>query len=428
MSTFVPLLRGSGKFPLSAAARSFRADASEGFQGCFQVCFGPWVRKLGSKHVPYLNLIVMKTLARSRKYRLRGEAALAAAGPHVPAERAREWEAAAQSSGNPQRAFFGKKIQTAALMGIWRGVQFLVRPPAAVPSQDWAWRRTRQTDGNGANVLPELQPIGQMQPASQIQVTGRVTYARFLETLADLSVTAGWTTYPQQHDMLEEDKIDKGDKGLKRTCGNLDFTVSGEGVIEKLVDKNVAIDVHQPEKPNPFLRTLGDVALPLLTIAGLLFLCFRGGGAGGIPGLGNQGKAQIMTLGHARPSSVIEPETGVKFDNVAGIDEAKEELMEILDFLKAPERFVKVGAKIPRGVLLTGPPGTGKTLKALAGEAGVSFIESAASEFIELFGGVGASRVCDILKQAKEKPPCIVFIDEIDAIGRQRGALNQMLC
>eukprot|EP00434_Breviolum_minutum_P030310 symbB.v1.2.026811.t1/scaffold2711.1/size76840/2 len=127
-----------------------------------------------------------------------------------------------------------------------------------------------------------------------------------------------------------------------------------------------------------------------------------------------QGRAKIM----------ITPETGVKFENVAGIDEAKEELMEIVDFLKAPERFVKVGAKIPRGVLLTGPPGTGKTLmaKALAGESGVPFIQSSASEFIELFVGVGASRVRDIFKQAKEKAPCIVFIDEIDAIGRQRGA------
>ena len=127
-----------------------------------------------------------------------------------------------------------------------------------------------------------------------------------------------------------------------------------------------------------------------------------------------QSKAKIM----------VQPDTGVKFENVAGIEEAKEELTEIVDFLKAPERFVKVGAKIPRGVLLTGPPGTGKTLmaKALAGESGVPFIQSSASEFIELFVGVGASRVRDIFKQAKEKAPCIVFIDEIDAIGRQRGA------
>jgi len=132
----------------------------------------------------------------------------------------------------------------------------------------------------------------------------------------------------------------------------------------------------------------------------------------GMPGM--QSKAKIM----------MEPNTGVKFENVAGIDEAKEELTEVVDFLRAPERFVKVGAKIPRGVLLTGPPGTGKTLmaKALAGEAGVPFIQASAAEFIEMFVGVGASRVRDIFKQAKEKAPCIVFIDEIDAIGRQRGA------
>ena len=255
---------------------------------------------------------------------------------------------------------------------------------------------------------PQLQPIGQVQPASQMQVTGRVTYSRFLEFINDGSV--------KRVDIYDMGKtavamVNVAGRDQELVC---DLPGASKGVIDKLVANNIAIDVHQPEKPNPLLRTLGDVALPLLTIAGLLFLRSRSGGAGGIPGMGNQGKAQIM----------ISPDTGVKFDNVAGIDEAKEELTEIVDFLKAPERFVKVGAKIPRGVLLTGPPGTGKTLmaKALAGEAGVPFIQSSASEFIELFVGVGASRVRDIFKQAKEKSPCIVFIDEIDAIGRQRGA------
>jgi cell division protease FtsH len=186
-------------------------------------------------------------------------------------------------------------------------------------------------------------------------------------------------------------------------------------LIEKLQKNNIAIEVHSPEKANPLFNVLGDIAFPLLLIVGLLFLRSQGGagGMGGMPGM-TQGKAKIM----------MTPETGVKFSDVAGIDEAKEELTEIVDFLKAPERFVKVGAKIPKGVLLTGPPGTGKTLmaKALAGESGVPFIQSSASEFIELFVGVGASRVRDIFKQAKEKAPCIVFIDEIDAIGRQRGA------
>merc|ERR1719229_1313610 len=186
------------------------------------------------------------------------------------------------------------------------------------------------------------------------------------------------------------------------------------GLLEKLTAQGVAIEVHTPEKPNPLLSVLGDIAFPALLIAGLLFLRSRSG-QGGIPGMpGMQNKAKIQ----------LTPDTGVKFEDVAGIEEAKEELTEIVDFLKAPERFVKVGAKIPKGVLLTGPPGTGKTLmaKALAGESGVPFIQSSASEFIELYVGVGASRVRDIFKQAKEKSPCIVFIDEIDAIGRQRGS------
>ncbi|CAK9062158.1 unnamed protein product [Durusdinium trenchii] len=246
------------------------------------------------------------------------------------------------------------------------------------------------------------------QPMTQMQATGRVTYSRFLEFVEDGAV--------KRVDMYDMGRTAVASVTIAGREQQLicDLPGASTGVIDKLVAKNVAIDVHQPDKPNPLFGALADAAFPLLTIAGLLFLRSQNPGTGGIPGLGNQGKAQIM----------ISPDTGVKFENVAGIDEAKEELTEIVDFLKAPERFVKVGAKIPRGVLLTGPPGTGKTLmaKALAGEAGVPFIQSSASEFIELFVGVGASRVRDIFKQAKEKAPCIVFIDEIDAIGRQRGA------
>ncbi|CAK9074545.1 unnamed protein product [Durusdinium trenchii] len=259
------------------------------------------------------------------------------------------------------------------------------------------------------DAVPPMQPFGapQMQQAPA-RVSGRVTYSRLLEFVDEGSVR----------------RVDFYDLGrtavaLVNVAGReqqlvCDLPGATTGLIEKLTAKKVQIEVHQPEKPNPLFGVLGDIAFPLLVIGGLLFLRSRGPAGGGIPGFGNQGKAKIM----------ITPETGVKFENVAGIDEAKEELMEIVDFLKAPERFVKVGAKIPRGVLLTGPPGTGKTLmaKALAGESGVPFIQSSASEYIELFVGVGASRVRDIFKQAKEKAPCIVFIDEIDAIGRQRGA------
>lgn len=119
----------------------------------------------------------------------------------------------------------------------------------------------------------------------------------------------------------------------------------------------------------------------------------------------------------------MEPDTGVTFEDVAGVDEAKQDFQEIVEFLKTPDKFSAIGAKIPKGVLLVGPPGTGKTLlaKAIAGEAGVPFFSLSGSEFIEMFVGVGASRVRDLFNKAKQNSPCLIFIDEIDAVGRQRG-------
>ncbi|MDJ0743378.1 MAG: ATP-dependent zinc metalloprotease FtsH [Xenococcaceae cyanobacterium MO_167.B27] len=133
---------------------------------------------------------------------------------------------------------------------------------------------------------------------------------------------------------------------------------------------------------------------------------------------------QAFSFGKSRARFQMEAKTGVKFDDVAGIEEAKEELQEVVTFLKEPEKFTAVGAKIPRGMLLIGPPGTGKTLlaKAIAGEAGVPFFSISGSEFVEMFVGVGASRVRDLFRKAKENAPCLIFIDEIDAVGRQRGA------
>ena len=133
---------------------------------------------------------------------------------------------------------------------------------------------------------------------------------------------------------------------------------------------------------------------------------------------------QAMSFGKSRARFQMEAKTGVKFNDVAGVKEAKEELEEVVTFLKLPEKFTAVGAKIPKGVLLVGPPGTGKTLlaKAIAGEAGVPFFSMSGSEFVEMFVGVGASRVRDLFKKAKDNAPCLIFIDEIDAVGRQRGA------
>jgi cell division protease FtsH len=176
---------------------------------------------------------------------------------------------------------------------------------------------------------------------------------------------------------------------------------------------------------------LGELAqsliLPAVLFGGLFFLSRRGGeggqGGGMGGGMGGQGGA-MGNFGKSKSQVELVPDTGVTFDDVAGCDGAKLELMEVVDFLKQPEAYTKNGCRIPRGVILDGPPGTGKTLlaKAVAGEAGVPFISISGSEFVEMFVGVGASRVRDIFAQAKKNSPCIIFIDEIDAVGRQRGA------
>jgi cell division protease FtsH len=186
---------------------------------------------------------------------------------------------------------------------------------------------------------------------------------------------------------------------------------------ELLQRHGVTVDAHPPDTGAPWWETLVVGLLPTLLLFGLLFFLFRrfSQGAGGMGGLGGLGRAKVT---RADPD-----ELRVSFDDVAGIDEVKDELAEIVDFLREPERFQRLGARMPHGVLLTGPPGTGKTLlaRAMAGEAGVPFFTMSASEFIEMIVGVGASRVRDLFRQAKEAAPAIIFIDELDAIGRRRG-------
>ncbi|WP_234488990.1 ATP-dependent zinc metalloprotease FtsH [Oxynema sp. CENA135] len=176
----------------------------------------------------------------------------------------------------------------------------------------------------------------------------------------------------------------------------------------------IAFDVQPSADRTMAFSIVAHLLLILLLIGGLMTILRRSSQAGN----------QAMNFGKSRARFQMEAKTGVLFDDVAGIEEAKEELQEVVSFLKKPERFTAVGAKIPKGVLLIGPPGTGKTLlaKAISGEAGVPFFSISGSEFVEMFVGVGASRVRDLFKKAKENAPCIVFIDEIDAVGRQRGA------
>ena len=186
-------------------------------------------------------------------------------------------------------------------------------------------------------------------------------------------------------------------------------------LINILTKNNVDISVLPQNEEGFWVKALSSLFFPILLLVGLFFLVRRAQN-----GPGNQ----AMNFGKSKARVQMEPQTQVTFGDVAGIEQAKLELAEVVDFLKNADRFTAVGAKIPKGVLLVGPPGTGKTLlaKAVAGEAGVPFFSISGSEFVEMFVGVGASRVRDLFEQAKTNAPCIVFIDEIDAVGRQRGA------
>ncbi len=191
--------------------------------------------------------------------------------------------------------------------------------------------------------------------------------------------------------------------------------VNDPDLINTLTKNNVDITVLPQTDEGFWFKALSSLFFPVLLLVGLFFLLRR---AQNGPG------SQAMNFGKSRARVQMEPQTQVTFGDVAGIDQAKLELNEVVDFLKNADRFKAVGAKIPKGVLLVGPPGTGKTLlaRAVAGEAGVPFFSISGSEFVEMFVGVGASRVRDLFEQAKANAPCIVFIDEIDAVGRQRGA------
>ncbi|MFW6263909.1 MAG: ATP-dependent zinc metalloprotease FtsH2 [Cyanobacteriota bacterium] len=242
----------------------------------------------------------------------------------------------------------------------------------------------------------------------------RMTYGRFLEY-----VDAGRVRSVDLYEGGRTAIVQAVDPELDNRVQNLrvDLPANSPELIAKLRNADVSLDTHPMSNDGALWSFLGNLIFPLLLIGALFFLFRRSSNMGGGPG-------QAMNFGKSRARFQMEAKTGVMFDDVAGIDEAKEELQEVVTFLKQPERFTAVGARIPKGVLLVGPPGTGKTLlaKAIAGEAAVPFFSISGSEFVEMFVGVGASRVRDLFKKAKENAPCLIFIDEIDAVGRQRGA------
>ncbi len=194
-----------------------------------------------------------------------------------------------------------------------------------------------------------------------------------------------------------------------------DFTAEGR-LTDSSLDKLVATGAFEQKRPNTFLTSLAQNVIPFLLIIGLLYFLF-------VRQLRNAGKG-ALSFGKSKAKMLHRDRDKVNFKNVAGCDEAKEEIAEVVDFLRDPKKFQRMGGKIPKGILLVGPPGTGKTLlaKAVAGEADVPFFSVSGSDFVEMFVGVGASRVRDMFEQGRKNAPCIIFIDEIDAVGRQRGA------
>ena len=245
-------------------------------------------------------------------------------------------------------------------------------------------------------------------PNQNMQIP-RVPYSLFIDQVNDGEVKRAYIT--QEQIRYELNGTEEGSPSVLATTPIFDMDLP-----QRLENKGVEFAAAPPKKPNIFSTILSWVVPPLIFILVLQFFARRSMGGGGAQGALSFTKSKAKVY-------VPDEESRVTFEDVAGVDEAKDELTEIVDFLKKPERYTDIGARIPKGVLLVGPPGTGKTLlsKAVAGEAEVPFFIISGSEFVELFVGAGAARVRDLFEQAKKKAPCIIFIDELDAIGKSRS-------
>ena len=245
-------------------------------------------------------------------------------------------------------------------------------------------------------------------PNQNMQIP-RVPYSLFIDQVNDGEVKRAYIT--QEQIRYELNGAEEGAPSVLATTPIFDMDLP-----QRLENKGVEFAAAPPKKPNIFSTILSWVVPPLIFILVLQFFARRSMGGGGAQGALSFTKSKAKVY-------VPDDESKITFDDVAGVDEAKDELTEIVDFLKKPDRYTDIGARIPKGVLLVGPPGTGKTLlsKAVAGEAEVPFFIISGSEFVELFVGAGAARVRDLFDQAKKKAPCIIFIDELDAIGKSRS-------
>ena len=245
--------------------------------------------------------------------------------------------------------------------------------------------------------------------------SSRMTYGRFLEYL-----DMGWVKQVDLYDNSRNAIVQASspELGNRPQSIRVEIPVGASQLIQKLKASNIDFDAHPAPQKSIFLTIASNLLLPLIFIGSLIFF-FQNS-----DNFSQNSNTSPMNLGKSPARFDENPDTGVSFNDIAGIDEAKAEFEEIVSFLKEPERYTLVGAKIPKGVLLVGPPGTGKTLlaKAIASEANVPFYNVAGSEFVEMFIGIGAARIRDLFKKASENTPCIVFIDEIDAVGRERGS------
>lgn len=261
----------------------------------------------------------------------------------------------------------------------------------------------------------EPQPTNNTTELNSNVSSSRMTYGRFLEYLE-----MGWVKQVDLYDNSRNAIIQASspELGNRPQLIRVEIPVGASQLIQKLKEYNIDFDAHPIPRKSIFLTIASNLILPLIFIGSLIFFFQNSENFSG-----NSGSSP-MNLGKSPARFDQRPDTGISFNDIAGIDEAKAEFEEIVSFLKEPERYTLVGAKIPKGVLLVGPPGTGKTLlaKAIANEANVPFYSVAGSEFVEMFIGIGAARIRDLFKKASENTPCIVFIDEIDAVGRERGA------
>jgi len=245
--------------------------------------------------------------------------------------------------------------------------------------------------------------------------SSRMTYGRFLEYLE-----MGWVKQVDLYDNSRNAIVQASspELGNRPQAIRVEIPVGASQLIQKLKEYNIDFDAHPIPRKSIFIMIASNLLLPLIFIGGLIFF-FQNS-----ENFSQNSSSGPMNLGKSPAKFDQRPDTGITFDDIAGIDEAKAEFEEIVSFLKEPDKYTRVGAKIPKGVLLIGPPGTGKTLlaKAIANEANVPFFSVAGSEFVEMFIGIGAARIRDLFKKASENTPCIVFIDEIDAVGRERGS------